>query len=243
MPHPPPTEARRRAALSLVLALPVLVTTGWCWLLEHPRAPVGDDPGRARRAAVALRDHVSPFEEWGTRMFTLPTLQRAYGHVAYFTADDRDSRREAVTRALAEALETHEAVDFFILAHGNGTWRWLEAIPEAHRGRLRLVYNTGCGDAWQAARWQELGADTYVGHPGASASPIFYFYFLRRWVRDTPVAEAREAGNARMDRVLSGISPILARFIDPQEVRDGSRALLFGAQDTRLRSPTPQEAP
>jgi hypothetical protein len=94
-------------------------------------------------------------------------------------------------------------VDLFLTVHGSGFVFWFQELPPDLTRRLRLVYSTGCGDFWQAQAWLRMGADAFVGHPGQmSASPVFYVYFLRRWVRGHPldqaVGEANEKAGARL---------------------------------------------
>ena len=58
-----------------------------------------------------------------------------------------------------------------------------------------------------------MGADTFVGHPGDSASPVFYFYFLRRWGGGLSANDAQQEANARMARLLG-----LAQLVNPFQV-------------------------
>lgn len=172
---------------------------------------VGDMPmGRARsldtgetRAAVALRDHVIPFQKWGTKLFTLPHLEESYDRVYYLTQETFGDKREELAAAVADALATHDHVDLFLLAHGNRFVDWLDGIDPVARQKLRLVYNTGCGGADQGEDWIALGADAYVGHPALqSLSPVFYVFFLRRWVRGHGLADAVDAANRAAHRRL-----------------------------------------
>ena len=174
-----------------VLALGIVVVAA-----DHPvmqrRAPA---EGRTR-AAVAIRDHVIPFQKWGTRLFTVPLLEEGYDRVYYMTQAHRGDRRAELAAALTDALTKHDEVDLFLLAHGNRFVDWVEEVDPALRQRLRLVYNTGCAGGWQAPEWLRTGADVYVGHNAdQSLSPAFYFYFLRRWVRGWSLDEAVRAGN------------------------------------------------
>jgi hypothetical protein len=156
------------------------------------------------RAAVAIRDHVIPFQKWGTKLFTLPLLEEGYDEVYYLTqATFGDQRRELID-AVDDALRHHDQVDIFLLSHGNRFIDWIVLVDPVLREKIRLVYNTGCGNADQGEMWLAAGADAYVGHPAIhSISPAFYFYFLRRWVRGYPladaVAEANRAAARRLD--------------------------------------------
>jgi hypothetical protein len=182
---------RRRLAL---IATPLLAVLCLSLVVGFADRPLGrrsaPEAGRTR-AAVAIRDHVIPFQKWGTKLFTLPLLEEGYDDVFYFTQEFPGDRRTELATALTRALTEHDDVDLFLLAHGNRMVDWARGIDPALLGKLRLVYNTGCGGAIQAEEWLGLGADTYVGHRAVrSVSPAFYFYFLRRWVRGWPLEEA-----------------------------------------------------
>lgn len=203
------------------MATPVLVAAALAVVVALGDRPVPQrrEPGPRTRAAVALRDHVIPFQKWGTKLFTVPHLEEGYDHVAYLTQSGPGDKRDEVVAALEQALTRYDVVDLFLLAHGNRFVEWVEAIDPALRARLRLVYNTGCGGARQAEEWLAVGADVYVGHPAIqSISPAFYLFFLRRWTRGWPLVESVEAANraaARrlgwlgMDRGLTDASAVI----------------------------------
>ncbi|HNR37251.1 MAG TPA: hypothetical protein PKO36_18905 [Candidatus Hydrogenedentes bacterium] len=151
--------------------------------------------GREHRAALAIRDDVTPFQKWGTMLFTLRYLTRHYDHAWYFTQSRKDDKKEAFLAALDHALRRYRAVDLFLLAHTNQYVDWVKSLPDDHRRRLRLVYNTGCHNLPQGRHWLDLGAKIYVGHPGESTSPVFYFYFLRRWTHGDSIRKAVEESN------------------------------------------------
>lgn len=184
-------------------------------------------PG-ARRAAVALRDNVSPFQKWGSRNFTIDNLNAAYDRTWYFTQNPEYNRKAEVLEALNRALVEYDAVDLFLLAHGNRFYEWVREIPAERRAKLRLVYNTGCENLDQHRMWLALGAKTYVGHPGVSMSPIFYVYFLRRWTSGWTVAEATREGNLRMRGVLGRVQFASAGILDADELYRSSEAAVFG---------------
>jgi hypothetical protein len=92
----------------------------------------------------------------------------------------------------------------FLLAHGNSFIHWVRELPPERRSRIRLVYNAGCQNLQQGPMWLRLGAKAYVGHPGVSESSVFYFYFLRRWVRDGATLENAVAeSNGLMQSALA----------------------------------------
>jgi hypothetical protein len=196
---------RRRLALVVTpllaaCALAVVVTVGDRPVFEQRSLDTGTS-----RAAVAIRDHVIPFQKWGTKLFTLPHLEDGYDRVYYLTQAGYGDQRFELAHAVEDALRHHDQVDIFLLAHGNRFVDWISDIDPALRQKLRLVYNTGCGGANQGFMWLAAGADAYVGHPALqSMSPAFYFFFLRRWVRgyslDQAVGEANQAAARTLDR-------------------------------------------
>ncbi len=214
--------------------LPIAAVALLVAAVERPLWPSRPAAGRERRAALAIRDDVIPFQKWGTRAFTLPYLERHYDRVWYFTQSKTERKRAEFEGALAEALGAYDAVDLFLLAHANAYVSWVADLDPALRSRLRLVYNTGCGDADQAARWLELGAKSYVGHVGESNSPVFYVYFLRRWVLGERVGEATDEGNALMARALRRQIAVGVSEVDVCTEVDGSIARCFGRADLTI---------
>ena len=193
---------RKPAAAVIALAMPCLAYVLVVAVLGD--GIFGDTsvpPGRDRRAALAIRDHVTPFQEWGSKIFTWGYLNRYYGAAWYFTQSKggkakKVNLRDAFVTCLDQALAKYESVDLYLLAHTNEYVDWVAALPAERRQRLRLVYNTGCHNLPQGAQWLELGADAYVGHPGVSSSSVFYYFFLRRWTRGGTLQEATDASNA-----------------------------------------------
>ena len=224
---------RRRVAAIVAIALPLVALLLVATVVERPFAP-RRLPAAPRRAAVAIRDDVIAFQKWGTRTFTLPYLAHGYEHVAYFTQTRDDDRRDAFLAAICEAAAANDEVDVFLLAHGNEFVRWVATLDPAVTRKLRLVYNTGCGDASQSERWLAMGADAYVGHVGESESPIFYVYFLRRWNAGWPLDAAVDDANAETARVLGLLSYVGVPPERVAEMVDGSRALRVGAGGLRL---------
>jgi hypothetical protein len=201
-------------------------------------APVSDRAVGAQRtkvAALAVRDHVVPFQKWGTKMFTLPALEEHYDEVAYFTQRwPRDRTTELLT-SLTELLRHHDQVDVFVLAHSNALFFDVASIEPELTRKLRLVYDTGCSDAHQAGEWVALGADVHVGHPGAtSVSPVFYFYFLRRWLRGWSANDAVQEANRKTRARLRWVSPLAESFVGPVDLVESTRAVVHGEGQVSL---------
>jgi hypothetical protein len=215
-------------------------------VLEPPMVRERDaSTSRSKRAAIGLRDHEIPFFKQGTKLYTLPNLQRHYNEVAYFTQDDLWWKQlHVVTPHLRRLLETHEVVDIWLLVHGRKAWwQWLEALPPELCQKVRLVYSTGCADASDETtlEWLQLGATSYVSHPGQiSASPFFYFYFLRHWLRGESLQDAVAHANDRIEPILKSLpeSPRL----HPERLWLDTRAELFGARDIWLGSSIPTKS-
>ncbi len=186
-------KKRHAIAVALLLTLGAYVLVAV--LVERPFLDTRVPPGREHRAALAIRDDVTPFQQWGSRTFTRHYLDRYYGASWYFTQAKRGHHKKAFIAALEEALERHEQVDLYLLSHSNRYISWVAQLPLERRERLHLVYNTGCHNLHQGPQWLGLGADAYVGHPGNSMSSVFYVFFLRRWSRGDTVQEAMDASN------------------------------------------------
>jgi hypothetical protein len=230
----PPTGSRRFFALIITLLLPCLLCAGLALVVERPFWRFQQAASSHRRAAVALRDDVIPFQKWGTKVFTLPYLEQYYDHTVYLTQSSDDTAQQAFVAALTQALTRYDSVDLFLLAHTNHYIDWVATIAPTLRAKLRLVYNTGCYDAAQAQAWLQLGADTAVAHPGLSDSPVFYFFFLRRWTLGESLDQVVVASNMRMRDVFEVAGAATQRSLDPDERFANSQALCVGACNIRI---------
>lgn len=131
-----------------------------------------------------------------------------------------------------------QSCSFFLLAHSNKTVDWVARLPAERRRRLRLVYNTGCHDLPQGPRWLSLGAKTYIGHPGKSASSVFYVFFLRRWTRGYTAQEALEASNDLMRSAFKRAAAFSFGRLDAAWLNQKSVAFCFGEKKLRLEDCT-----
>ncbi len=229
------TLSRRSIAFIVASLLPLVSLAIVAALVERPFVLTSTRTPDAPRAAIAIRDDVIAFQKWGTRSFTLPALERGYDRVWYFTESEGSSVRAAFIAAVAEACAEYQTVDLYLLAHGN---RYVDAVAALGAERttpLRLVYNTGCGDADQSTRWLSVGADAYVGHVGVSQSPVFFVYFLRRWSSGAPLGDSVAAANDETARVLRVVGRIAlgaadaeVMIADSTAVRAGGASLTIG---------------
>lgn len=208
----------------------VLVLAGTVVVALATMGAVSSTTVRAPRhpctAAVALRDHVPVEQKLGTEAFTVPLLHVGYDRVTYLTANEHDRRRDDVVEALRDAAEAKCTVDLFFLAHGDDFVSWVAAMPEEERPWLRLVYDTGAGDARQGQEWLDVGARAFVGHPGANLAPVFYAFFLPAWIGGATLEDAVGGSNAKTFVVIDSARPYLGDDTGP--LWRGTRAQLFG---------------
>lgn len=186
---------------------------------------------RPRVAAVAIRDAVPDYQQWSTERFTVPRLESGYDAHWYFTESKRGEKHKAFVDALNLAVRGHDAVDVWLLAHGNRYIDWVAEVPEPERSKLRLVYNTGGGDADQGPAWLRLGADGYVGHPGGNIAPLFYLRFLPAWLEGKPVKDAVDEANKAMKEDLGST---VARLVESAAGNPGDLKKLEAGTDAEL---------
>jgi hypothetical protein len=215
-------------ARAITIALVVVMLAALMLVAEQPFWRLSPQPSQSRRAAVALRDDVIPFYKWGTKAFTQPYLERYYDAAFYFTESRFGHTDQVFTTALTEALRQYDSVDVYLLAHTNYYVDWVATIDPKLRNKIRLVYNTGCYNSDQAQAWLTLGARTALAHPGISDSPVFYFYFLRRWTTGIPLDQAVALSNDRMHTVFELESIGTLGSLDAADVYANSEALCFG---------------
>jgi len=219
---------KKSTALAIAVLLPGLAYAVVVALTESVSWNTAVPAGKERRAAVAIRDNVTPFQKWGSKQFTWRYLDGYYDAARYFTQSDSNNCKQAFLSCLDTALERYAEVDLFFLAHGNYFVDWVSELPPERRGRLRLVYNTGCRDLQQGPLWLSLGAKAYVGHPGVSASPVFYFYFLRRWTRGATLQDAMDESNGLMRSTLARVEFISFGKVDATRTSQDSEAFCYG---------------
>lgn len=139
-------------------------------------------------AAVAIRDQVPGWQKKATRFFSLPLLRRRYENVYYLEERDTALQRLQFIEAVQQAAALSDSVDIFLLAHSNSMYSWMNRVDAGAIKKIRLVYNCGCSDYYQGFYWRQLGVKYYAGHKGAySLSPVFYFFFLKRWIKGQPL--------------------------------------------------------
>ena len=227
----------RSPAVVVALLLACAAYAAVAALTERIPLPVRAPSGRERRAAVAIRDRVPPLQQWGSRQFTWPYLVRHYEAAWYFTQPSSNACKAEFLGALDSALSRYPEVDLFLLAHHNDYLSWVAELPAARRHRLRLVYNSGCRDLRQGPAWIALGAAAYVGHRGVSASPVFYVYFLRRWARGLPLAEAVERSDRLMRMAFVRAEKLSGGRLDAAVTYRRSEAVLHGTGEVTIDGP------
>jgi hypothetical protein len=214
----------------------ILLIAGAYWLVTRctdgilmARPSLNKNP----KAAIAIRDPAPAYQQWGTAHFTQPYLEKYYNEWRYFNQEEGDHQKEDFLLALKNLLQRYKQVDLYLLAHSNNYYTWVKQIPPSLRKNLRLVYNSGCRDDEQAKTWLQMGAKTYIGHPGYSASPLFYFFFLRRWTRNADIASAVKASNNGMQKLLR-IGKLFSQSLDPNQVYQQSEGMIHGNQKLKF---------
>lgn len=220
-------QKRSRRALGVTVSTLVSLIALVC-LVETPFWRFDAARGKERRAAVAMRGVDPPAVLWVSKVFTLPYLEKYYAQTTYITELPDSDAQQAFVAGLEEALARYETVDVFILAHSNHYEEWLEGIDPGLRQKIRLVYNTGCHNTSTAPAWIEAGATTAVAHPGVSESPIFFFFFLRRWTLGENIDDALAESNRRMRWVVDWQARLPVGDIDPEVVYQETEAQCFG---------------
>jgi hypothetical protein len=199
----------------------VIIITCFGLVIYVIERPVYTQDVDKKYGVIAIRDHVHSFQKSGTRLFSLPYLNKKYEEVVYFTQGYRDEHRARFVYNLDRLLHTHDSVDVFLLAHSNQYYTWIEEIDGELRKKIRLVYNTGCSGSLQAPAWERMGVRNYVSHQSPlSISPVFYFYFLRRYGNGYPLEKAIEESNAAMHRVLHHFKTLTFGFASLNEIME-----------------------
>ncbi|TND09093.1 MAG: hypothetical protein FD123_1496 [Bacteroidetes bacterium] len=219
---------RKISALLFSFLFPLLCLLLVVFLTDRPLSLLPKTALKNKRAVLAVRDDVTPLQKTGSRLFTLGLLDETYSHTCYITENDDDHR--AFEDSLHRLLIQYDTVDIFLLAHGNYYYEYASRIDSVLRQKIGLVYNTGCGNAWQWTEWIARGADTYIGHTGGqSSSPYFYFFFLRRWCAGENVLESTMHANMLMRKKL-----VLFAGETGNEISNESEALIYGNRSIKL---------
>jgi hypothetical protein len=200
---------KRLVAITLTIALICACFTLVIFLTDVPLKSVRRS-GNNNYGALAIRDHVIPFQQYGTKLFSTGYLKKNYNRISYFTQQSGEDQKEEIISALSQLLNECDSVDIFLLSHTNYYYRWLEELPDMTLLRkVRLVYNTGCSGAMQVNQWRTLGITRYVAHVSRnSISPVFYFYFLRRYCAGQNLTDAITESNIAMHEKLNRFNKI-----------------------------------
>jgi hypothetical protein len=219
----------RRKILSLIITIIIisLVFIIVVWFSDKPFAFRKNKDKKYTMAAIAIRDNVIPFQKLGSRLFTIPYLQKKYDHYAYFTQYSEVDKKEAFKDSLYYFLSKYDSVDIYLLAHTNFYYSWLDTFPKNLLKKIHMVYNTGCGNANQAFIWLTMGASSYIGHIGVkSQSPVFYFFFLRRLIFNKQIVNAVDDANIKTEQFFSTFSFLSDKFKQTDMI-EGSKATYY----------------
>lgn len=215
----------RRRALGVVALLSVLAgcTEG------APKGPT--------HAAIAFRDDVPGYQKLASERYAVHYLEKRYDLVTYLEATPTDDGEARLLAAIEAAALKHDTIDLFFLSHGGRYDAWCSALTPAASKKLRLVYNTGAGNASQGPRWLALGARAYVGHPAGNVAPLFLTYFLPAWTGGATLRKAVDDANKEtrddlMGTVAKGVGGVLDAFggphLDRPKLAAGTEAELHG---------------
>jgi hypothetical protein len=167
--------------------------------------PIASASKRNTWGAIAIRDNVIPFQKVGTALFTRNYLYR-YAESYYYTQNEYDQHHPDFVNKLTKLLKEQDSVDIYLLAHTNYYYEWVSEVDSSLRKKIHLVYNTGCSGTTQCDVWKKLGVRYYVCHKSnVSISPVFYFYFLRRYLGNYSLRKAIKESNAFMHSRLGRI--------------------------------------
>lgn len=195
-------------------------------------------PVAVSHAAVAFRDDVPGYQKLASEKYTLHYLDGNYESVQYVEANPLDDGEARLLAAIETAAVKYDTVDLFFLSNGGNYDAWAGGLSAAARAKLRLVYNTGAGNARQGGAWLALGARAYVGHPGGNIAPLFLTYFLPRWVKGVDLRTCVDDANKETKSDLGGslargVSGLLDKVggphVDPPKLWAGTEAQLYGA--------------
>lgn len=183
------------------------------------------------RAAIVIRGPNDFFQQWVTKAFTVGVLNNSYSQITYYNQKNADDKKVKFISKVTDTLKKYPITDIFLLGHGTRRYLfWVENyIPKSLRRKIRLVYHSGCGSILHGKDWIKQGAISYVGHgEGMSWSPVFFYFFLRRWVRGYTLYQSVKEANmlAYVDmRVIHFIS--LNMFAGTQS-RKATKAIIYG---------------
>ncbi len=209
----------------------------WLLLVVTVAACTKPLPPAVSHAAIAFRDDVPGYQKLASQKYALHYLEKTYESVEYVEANATDDGQVRLLAAITTAAGKHDTVDLFLLSHGNHYDSWADALPAPVRSKLRLVYNTGAGNARQGSAWLTLGAKAYVGHPGGNVAPLFLTYFLPRWVKGVDLRTAVDESNKETEgdlngslakRVASVVDSMGGPHLDPPKLWAGTEAQLHG---------------
>lgn len=180
------------------------------------------------RAVLTIRDSAESYEQFFTEYFTKKYFMKSYNESVYVNLKSKIKDKNFVLASLVYLLEKYDQVDVFILAHTNKYSKWVDDIPSNLRTKIRLVYNSGCKNAFQSEDWVNNGVTSYVGHKGeTSLSPIFFYYFLRRWINGYNLENAVNASNQKSKQSIKYIDKMNFNDSDLSYVEQ-TEAHLFG---------------
>jgi len=173
------------------------------------------------------------YKSYGVSLFGHYGLDRYDG---VFVSEERGSfilaaALERVHSALEAAARNYEQIDVFIIGHQNIITIFLKTFKFKHK--IRFVYNTGCDNAEDGPGMIKGGySRIYVGHPGTSASPLYFPSLVTSWVSGKSADEAIKNANAETHQ---GVIFRVAGAFSPKLIK-GTVGVVFGDKNANIRS-------
>jgi len=184
-----------------------------------------------KRAAIVIRGPNDFFQQGVTKAFTLGVLGNSYQDITYYNQKTDQDKRVIFILRVRKTLKKFPTTDIFLLGHGTRNYLFwvVNHIPMGLQKKIRLVYHSGCGGGDQGNDWINTGARAYVSHgKGLSWSPLFFYFFLHRWVRGYPLRKAVKESNALAQRDLVIFNWLTLKLLAGVNTKKATKAVLFG---------------
>lgn len=216
-------------------------------------------------AFIIIEPHnSSKLDRFLAKNFSIYKLKKYYNKIHFITLDEIKIINEKnyqefqrFGKKIDHVFSQKGFVDIYIIGHTNSIEKIYSQVskinPQNRKGKLRLVYNGGCGyygtrfmaciENIEADAWINNGAMAYVGHVDFSVSPVFYSYFLTYFVADKySLRKAVDKANTITKSILDNSPEFLKLItIDMKHYRDenislseGTHAVIIGDDSIQM---------
>ena len=185
--------------------------------------------------------HANTHHEVGALCITLD-VQRAIDNAAYFVflkevcghysnnlvilqkithnfRDPSNILNPVDTKKIKDFLSKNKTVDIFIAGHTNNSAHWfVDLFFGDLRGKVRLVYNSGCFDGSEYSDWTtgwKRVAKTLVAHIGLNYGIPYMPVFTHDYFSGTTIEQATQHGNEVVKKHLKLLAKIQPLDGDP----------------------------